>query len=296
MPIYVIVSTIGGIENAEGLFEAKDDAQAVHLYPQKIPKHLNNASYPLIYRRCDFGALEYRPRMARPQLGVSHYINMIGQGPLFIMWENAQTPLPHDANALSSSLNQLSMLLKNITDLFHSIEPDQSNMGAYGHLIRNTLLIAAMEFENECKGILRANGYAAAERLSTADFVKLMAPLRLDEYEVQLIFYAATPRRSPFARWSPLAPTQSLPWYDAYNAVKHDREVNFHRATIANALDAVTACAIMLAAQYRLIPNWGDQIGDFFVFTKHPQWPPEQQYIAQPWSAIQWNALPYSFT
>lgn len=62
-------------------------------------------------------------------------------------------------------------------------------MGVYGHLIRNTLLLAAMEFENECKGVLSANGYTPAanpNRWTTGDFVKALQPLRLTEYEVQL--------------------------------------------------------------------------------------------------------------
>lgn len=60
----------------------------------------------------------------------------------------------------------------------------------YGHLIRNTLLLAAMEFENECKGVLVANNYVppGGPRWNTTDFVKVLGPLRLQEYEVHLNF------------------------------------------------------------------------------------------------------------
>ena len=37
---------------------------------------------------------------------------------------------------------------------------------------------------------------------------------------------------APFALWEEARPTGSLAWYDAYNAVKHDRERNFSRATL----------------------------------------------------------------
>ena len=40
------------------------------------------------------------------------------------------------------------------------------------------------------------------------------------------------------------------------NAVKHDRENAFSKATLENAIDAITACAIMLVAEYSLIPSW----------------------------------------
>lgn len=238
--------------------------------------------------------------MARSQLGTTSYVNMLAPGPLYVMAENAQPALPHDEVSLSSSLNQLSILVGNIKNIFHSVEPDTNNMTVYGHLIRNTLLLAAMEFENECKGVLTANGYVPSggpNRWSTADFVKVLQPLRLTEYEVQLGYYPSIPSRSPFACWNAQAATQSLPWYDAYNAVKHDRELHFSRSTVEHAIDAVSGCAIMLAAQYRLIHNWKDQIGDFFQFVKSPDWPIEQRYVnlTRPTHPRQWVSAPYNF-
>jgi hypothetical protein len=38
--------------------------------------------------------------------------------------------------------------------------------------------------------------------------------------------------------------TQELKWYDAFNAVKQNREAEFERATLGHAIDAVSACAI----------------------------------------------------
>jgi len=213
------------------------------------------------------------------------------------MEENADRPLPHDAVSLSSSLNQLTVLVRNLEEIFRSIEPTQANMHVYGHLIRNTLLLAAMEFENECKGVLSANGYippSASGRWSTVDFIKVLGPLRLQEFEVNLSFYPAIASRKPFQGWNANAATQSLSWYDAYNAVKHDREREFHRATIESAIDAVTACAIMLAAEYRVIWSWQDQIGGFFSFIKNPEWRPEQRYVFHP-NAGGWQSVHFAF-
>lgn len=160
MPFYVIILTVGASESAEALFEASDDAHAAIEYPKHIPGPLNSVRHQLSYMCCEFDALNYRPRMARPQLGTTSYINMPAPGPLYVMAENAQPALPHDRASLSSSLNQLSIIVGNINNIFHSVEPDTNNMTVYGHLIRNTLLLAAMEFESECKGVLTANGYA----------------------------------------------------------------------------------------------------------------------------------------
>ena len=155
-------------------------------------------------------------------------------------------------------------------------------MAVYGHMIRNTLLLAAMEFENECKGLLSAHSYTpihGPNRWNTSDFVKVLAPLRLADFEVSLGYYPSIEPRNLFSNWCSEAPTKSLAWYDAYNAVKHDREMNFDMATLAHAIDAVAGCAIMLTAQYRIIKNWRDQIGDFFKFSGFPDWSVEEQYI-----------------
>lgn len=299
MPVYVIVLTVGTRETPEGLFEAIDDTHAAIEYPKHIPSAYRGVPHQLSFRRCTFDALQYHPRMARPQLGPNSFINMPGPGPLYIMAENKQMALPHNASSLASSVNQLSVFTRNLREIFYSVEPDQNNLNVYGHTIRNTLLLAAMEFENECRGVLSANGYVppnGQDRWSTVDFVKVMQPLRLAEFEVRLRHYPSIAPRFPFANWNDQAPTQSLVWYHAYNAVKHDRETNFSRGTLEYAVDAVTACAIMLAAQYRIIYNWKDQIGDFFHFYDFPNWTIENRYVNWTGTARQqWDAVPYNF-
>jgi hypothetical protein len=210
------------------------------------------------------------------------------------MTENAQPPLPDDAVSRSASVNQLTVLVKDMEEVFRSVEPHPNNMKTFGHRIRNVLLLAAMEFENECKGLLSANTYTPAGKWSTVDFVKVLAPLRLDEFEVELPFYPEVPPRKPFQGWSPLAPTQNLGWYDAYNAVKHDREHEFRRATLETAIDALMACAIMLTAQYRIIRTWRDQIGEFFYFKSIPAWSPIQCYVYDPNPGV-WQSVRFKF-
>ena len=72
-----------------------------------------------------------------------------------------------------------------------------------------------------------------------------------------------------------------------------NHEFRGYRATLEAAIDAVTACAIMLAAEYRVIYSWKDQIGDFFSFVKSPKWTPTQRYTFRPdgggWQSIQFT-------
>ncbi|MFB2351135.1 hypothetical protein, partial [Priestia megaterium] len=72
----------------------------------------------------------------------------------------------------------------------------------------------------------------------------------MSEYAVGFSHFPELEPVSPFEGWrATSAPTQDLDWYDAYNAVKHSREENFARATLRNALHAVSASVVMACAQ-----------------------------------------------
>jgi len=237
----------------------------------------------------------FYPRIARPQLINNSYIGGLTNGPLYIHGENMATTLPHDAVVLANSLNQLSIMTEELKTIMRYIQPDHSNLATYGHQMRNVLLLAAMEFENECKGVLRINGYNAPnDRFSTNDFVKLHGPLRLAEYTVQLTNYPSLAPIAPFVGWTDTAPTQSLIWYDSYNAVKHDREIHFSKATLEAAINAVSTVAIMLCAEYRIIEMWRDQIGEFFRFKEHPRWEDWQNYLP-PSQGENWRQMQFQF-
>ena len=68
---------------------------------------------------------------------------------------------------------------------------------------------------------------------------------------------------------------------DALPAAKHNRETEFKRATLGHAFDAVTACAIMMAAQLGLPAGLGQrsEAQAFFRFSTVPAWPLSEVYI-----------------
>lgn len=99
------------------------------------------------------------------------------------------------------------------------------------------------------RGILRDNGFEK-DRYQTSDFFKLFEPMRLGEYTVEFSEIPWLGTFSPFSDWKNTAPTQSLPWYDAYNASKHDRTTNLHRASLRSVFDALAAIWVLLSAQY----------------------------------------------
>ena len=117
----------------------------------------------------------------------------------------------------------------------------------------------------------------------------------LAEYAVTLPSYPKLGERVPFSSWQAEGgTTETLPRYHAYNSYKHDRYVNAANATLENLVDAVSAIAIMLAAQYRAIASGRQRIGDFFAFVRVPSWEVEDSYVV-PFVQEQWRAVIFPF-
>lgn len=151
---------------------------------------------------------------------------------------------------LTESFVSLKILLNKLEDLFETIEPTTLNLSAYGHKIREILLLACMDVESSWSAVLKENEYSSNKLLTTNDYVKLRNPMLLDGYELSLQQYPNFPSFVPFGNWDINNPTESLVWYNAYNKTKHDRENNLKFATLNNAIIAVGAAVVMFHAQF----------------------------------------------
>lgn len=233
---------------------------------------------PLELEECPIGFDKYYRRMYRP---------------VFDYEEDTVTLSAQDVLSLISGLGQLAVLVEQLSRLLRVVFPENHNLDVYGYEIRNLIILACTEVEAQWRGVLRMNHYNGSQgRFSTNDYVKLLAPLKLTEYQVSLPLYPQIPLISPFVGWDQQKPTQSLSWYEAYNAVKHDRENEFPQAKLRYAIDAVVACAVMLQAQYGVIPVWRDYLGQFFRFDKKPMWPAREQYLCR---EKQWQSVDFPF-
>lgn len=114
------------------------------------------------------------------------------------------------------------------------------------------MILASTEVENYWQRHARDAGMLATRTrsLNTGDYVKLKDALFLAEYEVTLKPYSSITTIRPFAAWSSQNPTQSLPWYDAYNKTKHDRELHFQEASLLRCIEAVCAAIILFSVRY----------------------------------------------
>lgn len=208
---------------------------------------------------------QYFPRIARP---ADHKVT---KSPGF----NPRTSSAWGSIQMNNG--QLVALVDQLERIFRVVHPDpNSTMDVFGHEIRNLLILAATEVEANWRAVLLANGCVGH---STKDYVRLLAPMKLDEYELSLQFYPWVGPVRPFAGWSALSPSQSLTWYHAYNLVKHDREGRFSSATLRSALNALCGCFVMMCAQFGQPKYWArGEIQTFFNLSKVPNWSPSEFY------------------
>ena len=245
---------------------------------------LNRDEWTLV--RAPFAANQYYPRIYRP----------IYYPPSNLHMRTVTSSMfpPANLEHVSGAVFQLASLINSMRTIFQVISPDASNLKAYGTEIRNVLITASTEFEAQCKGILKANGYKQ-KRWTTNDYVKLLSPMKLSSYSVKISPYSSISNRVPFKKWNSVKPTASLNWYDAYNKTKHDRESNLNLANLENAIDAVGACAIILFAQYGKFPI-KDPIVDYMVkIINKPKWSSFKSYSKIGYSNDDWEMIKFKF-
>jgi hypothetical protein len=239
-------------------------------------------------------------RTEQAKLGIGKYHPRI--------WRTFYSPRPKQTHERewTQTVQGARNLFVDMRDVFRCIEPTRgSNSYAHGHRIRELLILACTEVESAWKSVLLANGYPNKKQMNTCDYVKLLEPMALSEWELSLAMHTGFPSFKPFDGWLSTQPTESLPWYADYNAVKHGREAAFAKATLEALVHALGALFVMVSAQFgpwlpilgetdkveRVLsqaPWAGDitlsrsQWADDFSITTLPTWPLADCYVP-PW-------------
>lgn len=139
-------------------------------------------------------------------------------------------------------------LQSDLIRLFEYIEPADENLGAFSIRLYELLLRACTEIEANSKAILTANGYQKSGNWNMDDYKKINSSSRLCDYEVEVnIWRQSTRIFRPFEKW---AQNESLPWYQAYNNIKHNRHENFKQANLENAVNAIAGVVAILFSQF----------------------------------------------
>ena len=184
-------------------------------------------------------------------------------------------------NEYSNQLRQLEIILDDLADIFKVIAPHSKQFSAYGHAIRNIIILACTELDARMQSILVSNGVQSiGKHFEMLDYYKLKEALKLDEYELSFYKYGDLGTFSPFSTWES---NEQLKWYEAYNHIKHNREKHFAEAKLFNAINAVMAYAIILIAQYGYRNDlWSETVGKIIHIDKEPAWNLEDLYIKDP--------------
>lgn len=245
-----------------------------------------NGEWP--FQKTDLGPGEFYPRMSRPIDQHTH--ESPGWSP------SAQI----EPDIVAIARGQLSALSRQLERICQTVHPQGGALDTFGHDIRNLLILACTEVETHWRGVFLANGAAQpGDRLSTADYVKLNAAMKLDQYAIAFPNYPWLPPFKPFDGWGSTGkPTQELAWYDAYNAAKHDRESAFDKATLGRVFEAISACVVMIVAQFGLPAGLGQsaELRSFFHVVAAPSWSLSDVYIfpyESPTGA--WKAVNFQF-
>ena len=226
---------------------------------------------------------QYYPRIARPNASIP------GEFPA---WHPGAQ---HWTNAIAMARGQLTVLTRQLDRICQTVHPTKETFSAFGHDIRNLLILACTEAESHWRSVLAANGIIA-DHLTTNDYVKLRVPMKLDEYAVSFPSYPWLDNMRPYKGWGRTSsPTRDLKWYHAYNATKHNREDEFERATLGSTFEAVTACVVMMVAQFGLSGGLGQrsELESFFHFSELPAWSPSDVYV-YPYGEPQ-SPVPFKF-
>jgi hypothetical protein len=161
---------------------------------------------------------------------------------------------PKFAQSPSHYIRGFMLLLKDLQELFDYVEPADDNLSCYSYRIHALLLRACVEVEANCKAVLKENGYVKTDKkgndvdMNMSDYKKINVSHHLSSYQVQVPHWTGNQSlRTPFSAW---AAGETLPWYNAYNATKHDRLFEFRAATFEHLLDACCGVLVMLSAQF----------------------------------------------
>lgn len=190
----------------------------------------------------------------------------------------------------------LEFINNDISTLFQYIQPvSVLHDNVYSVALRKMLFYVCSEIESQMRGILRVNGYSKGkpEGWGTRDYVQLKEPMKLGDYSFTLLDEPTLKDEMfPFRDWSDekgLA-TKTLPWYDAYNAAKHEAVQNEHRATFKNVILACGALQILAHAQSGALVS---ESSKHFRIEGNPVFSRDELYWSSVMGRYEFKPLPY---
>lgn len=150
-----------------------------------------------------------------------------------------------------------SAITRDLVTLCEYIDPSDANKSTYSHRTYELFLRTCTELENLWKYILRDKQHPVKERdwdIFQYREIENQYGVTLSNKEVAFVYWKPDPYQNyakPFDGWHTAQKGQSpLAWYKAYNEVKHDREMNFGKASLENVILSISALHVNLLAVF----------------------------------------------
>ncbi len=143
------------------------------------------------------------------------------------------------------------LIQEDLVRFLENVEPADENQNTYSLRSADLLIRVCIEVEANLTAILRANTYKKRGDLNMKDdYFKIEKSHYLSQFSVQFPHWEGSLRtRMPFKAWGG-AEYETLPWYGAYNSVKHDRTENLAKASFLQLTDAWCGLVAILSAQF----------------------------------------------
>lgn len=151
-----------------------------------------------------------------------------------------------------SFLREYNLIMEDFDQILSFIDPDDENLPTFSHRTFELLLRTCTALETVFKRILTDRNYnsPSGRELNIRDYATLNNDLRLSEYDVSFGSWRSGAKIiKPFEAWTTNEP---LPWYQAYNHAKHDRDQNFKEANFKNLIDAIAGLFVLLYSLYQV--------------------------------------------
>lgn len=152
----------------------------------------------------------------------------------------------------------LLLIQKDLESLFEYLEPSDECKTAYSYRIHSLLMRTCIEVEANFRAILNENICSSTDNLTMPTYKKVEITHHLSSYKIELPIWNGVKRIfRPFEVWQSLRTSPPnyentrLPWYEAYNASKHNRQEAFKDANFEMLINAVAGLLILVSSQFR---------------------------------------------
>lgn len=164
-----------------------------------------------------------------------------------------------ESHKIESHWNYFLAIESDLDILARYVEFEEDNYDCFSVEIARIILTSAAETDVVCKQLCRKiSASSAAGNINQYRDEIVPAYPKIPNFEILLPRYGL--KLKPWSEWEK---SDGVPlWWTAYNKVKHERDSEYHRANLKNALNAVAGLFVMVLYLYKKKAEFGELLPD----------------------------------